>query len=238
MNNILINPKNAAKQDEAPCEQLSAVSREIVNGVSSQSAHETYAFIGDITVKPWLDGYVDNNGHDPRSQYVERYWLGILGPASIWFLRRCAWYFDGSPDGFVLSPVEWASWLGVGRSVGRNSALARVIRRCIDFGMARSAGISKSKSIPPLIHVRRMMPWLTRNQVNRLSPDLSQMYKLEFETPSLPAPLEVMRSQSRKLAVEIVRFTTDKRDIEHQLMNHGFHPSIACETAKWVLSSS
>ena len=34
-----------------------------------------------LTVTPWADPVIDTLGHDPRSPYVERFWLGILGPS-------------------------------------------------------------------------------------------------------------------------------------------------------------
>ena len=33
-----------------------------------------------LLVRPWFDPTVDEIGHDPRSPYVERFWLGTLGP--------------------------------------------------------------------------------------------------------------------------------------------------------------
>ncbi|HSH60272.1 MAG TPA: hypothetical protein VK988_11660 [Acidimicrobiales bacterium] len=33
-----------------------------------------------LTIRPWPDPVIDALGHDPRSHYVENYWLGILGP--------------------------------------------------------------------------------------------------------------------------------------------------------------
>ena len=33
-----------------------------------------------LAVRPWPDPVIDALGHDPRSAYVEQYWLGILGP--------------------------------------------------------------------------------------------------------------------------------------------------------------
>jgi hypothetical protein len=35
-----------------------------------------------ITVRAWLDPVVDDDGFDPRSRYVEVFWLGVLGPTA------------------------------------------------------------------------------------------------------------------------------------------------------------
>ena len=45
-------------------------------------------------VLPWHDALIDPIGFDPRSAYVEQFWLGILGPSTVWLLRRIASGFD------------------------------------------------------------------------------------------------------------------------------------------------
>lgn len=35
-----------------------------------------------LTIRPWPDEVIDALGHDPRSAYVERFWLGVLGPSA------------------------------------------------------------------------------------------------------------------------------------------------------------
>ena len=44
--------------------------------------------IATLTVQPWPDPVIDAVGHEVRSPYVERFWLGLLGPSSTWLLRR------------------------------------------------------------------------------------------------------------------------------------------------------
>ena len=36
-----------------------------------------------LTVKPWPDALIDTLGYDPRSRYVETFWLPTLGPPSL-----------------------------------------------------------------------------------------------------------------------------------------------------------
>src|SRR5690349_17318456 len=64
-----------------------------------------------LIVLPWPDPVVDAVGHDPRSPYVEHFWLGILGPSTTWLLRRMAAQFDTQPDGFELDLHETAGAL-------------------------------------------------------------------------------------------------------------------------------
>jgi hypothetical protein len=35
-----------------------------------------------LRIEPWADPVIDHLGHDPRSAYVEHFWLPILGPLS------------------------------------------------------------------------------------------------------------------------------------------------------------
>ena len=35
-----------------------------------------------LVVLPWADPVIDPIGHDPRSRYVELFWLGVLGPTA------------------------------------------------------------------------------------------------------------------------------------------------------------
>ena len=59
-----------------------------------------------LAVRPWPDPVIDALGHDPRSAYVEHFWLGILGPSTTWLLRRLAAGFETSPSGFDLQLAE------------------------------------------------------------------------------------------------------------------------------------
>src|SRR3954447_18606141 len=56
-----------------------------------------------ITVVPWPDDVIDALGHDPRSNYVETYWLGTLGPSTTWLLRRLVAGLDTEPNGYEMS---------------------------------------------------------------------------------------------------------------------------------------
>src|SRR3954469_10018177 len=55
-----------------------------------------------LTIRPWPDEVIDALGHDPRSAYVERFWLGVLGPSAIWLLRRLGAGLDAPPPRFAL----------------------------------------------------------------------------------------------------------------------------------------
>src|SRR6476469_8174847 len=80
-----------------------------------------------LTLLPWPDTVIDQVGHDPRSEYVERFWLGVIGPSCCWFLRHLAVRFEAEPDGFDLDVAECARALGLGAGLGRNAPLGRTL---------------------------------------------------------------------------------------------------------------
>src|ERR671937_2232778 len=99
--------------------------------VSPTLARET------LTIRPWPDDVIDTLGHDPRSAYVERFWLGILGPSTTWLLRRLAAGLEAEPAGFELPLGETARALGLGDKGGRHSPFMRALARSCQFGLAQ-----------------------------------------------------------------------------------------------------
>ena len=119
-----------------------------------------------LTLVPWPDPVIDRVGHDARSEYVERFWLGVIGPSCTWFLRRLAVGFEAEPEGFELDVAECARALGLGAGLGRNAPLGRTVTRCCQFGLTRRFGRDG-------LAVRRRLPPLARHHLARL-PDALQ----------------------------------------------------------------
>src|SRR3954447_5256424 len=86
-----------------------------------------------LNVRPWPDTVIDRVGYDPRSPYVERFWLGVLGPSSIVLLRRLAGELEANPSGFVLGLDATARSLGLAVRGGRGSTFGRTVLRCSQF---------------------------------------------------------------------------------------------------------
>lgn len=118
-----------------------------------------------IQVTAWPDPVLDNLGHDPRSPYVERFWLPILGPSCLLLIRRLANELDRRPDGFRLNTAQWAPALGLGMKGGRNGPMWRSLERACRFGAAQRNG--------DRLAVRRRLPPLTVRQIDRLPDDLA-----------------------------------------------------------------
>src|SRR5437588_7379366 len=120
-----------------------------------------------LGVRPRGDPVIDRIGFDPRSPYVERFWLGVVGPSTTWLLRRIAAGFDASPGGFEMSLGETARALGLGDRGGRHSPFLRTVNRMIQFELAQVLSPGAGE-----LAVRRRVPPLNRRQSGRLSPAL------------------------------------------------------------------
>jgi hypothetical protein len=181
-----------------------------------------------LTVEPWTDPVVDELGHDPRSPYAERFWLAILGPSTLWLLRRMADELDRSPDGFTLDVAETARAIGVGTRGGRSSPFVRSIERSCRFGAARLHADGT-------LAVRRKLAPLAQRQVRRLPDALQREHAqwLEREPPR-PAP-EQMRQRARQLAQSLLEIGEEPVAAERQLHRWRFHPAVAFEAVQWAL---
>jgi len=118
-----------------------------------------------LHVAPWPDPLVEQHGHDPRTPYVERFWLGVLGPSCIFLARHLATRLEAEPAGFDLDLVDCARALGLGGGLGRHAPLTRTVTRLCQFGMAQRFGRDG-------LAVRRAFPPLARHHLVRLPPAL------------------------------------------------------------------
>lgn len=121
-----------------------------------------------IDVVAWPDPVIDRAGHDPRSRYVERFWLGVLGPSTTLLLRRFADELELRPHGFVLDIEETAACLGLGMRSGRNSPFVRALGRLCQFELAQ---------LQPgdVLAVRTHVPSLSRRHLMRL-PETARLH--------------------------------------------------------------
>lgn len=132
-----------------------------------------------LTVVTWPDPVLDQLGHDPRSGYVERFWLPILGPSCLLLIRRMAAELERRPDGFTIESAGWARELGIGMKGGQHGPFWRAIERACRFGAARRAG--------PRLALRRRLPPLSSRQVQRLPPSLRPAHE-EWTSARLERP--------------------------------------------------
>lgn len=180
-----------------------------------------------LTVRPWPDPVIDTLGHDPRSPYVEQFWLGVLGPSTTWLLRRLAAGLDAAPAGFDLDLAEVATALGIGGRSGRHAPLARALARCVRFELAELR--------PDLsLAVRRKLPPLSRRQIVRLPASL-QVAHAQWQEVRLAEPAaDEIRRRCRRLALSLLELGEDREGTEHQLIRWKFHPTLVQESAAWA----
>ena len=179
-----------------------------------------------IKLIPWIDHRVDASGHDPRSTYVEQFWLGTLGPSTIWFLRHCANLLD-SADSTAVNLRETASTLGIGHEGGSRSAMSKTVARACRFRAARSVGSAT-------LAVRLRLPQLSYRQVLRL-PEPVQLRHDEFIRADLSHDA-VCRQQSRarRLALCLIECGDRIDQAERLLARMSFHPAVAAEAVRWA----
>lgn len=133
------------------------------------------------TIAPWIDPTVDGGGHDPRSAYVERFWLATLGPSATWLLRRLVDGLDTHPDGYRLDLAVTAKSLGLAYTSDGPSTFGRAFGRCVMFGLAleRSDGYA----------VRRRIPDVSRRHLQRLPLEIQRAHDAwTAESPTSAPP--------------------------------------------------
>ncbi len=194
----------------------------------TSAAPASGGMLDQIYITSWADPVLDRIGHDPRSSYVEQFWLGVLGPSTIWLLRHCRHELDRAPNGFVLDLTETAGALGLGHKGGRNSPLARSIARACRFGAARAVSSGQ-------LEVRLRLAPLNRNQLSRLPPRLQHRHQELLDAEEHPDHPSLQR-RARRLALGLMECGDGVDDAELQLGQWRFHPSVAADAVRWAWS--
>lgn len=182
---------------------------------------------GHLVVRPWPDPVVDRMGHDPRSPYVEQFWLATLGPSTTWLMRRLAAGLEAEPDGFTLDLAATARALGLGSRGGRNSPFVRALERSRQFGLTRDHGGGA-------LDVRRKLPPLNRHQVARLPRSLQDAHEAWLEGALAHPAADEQRRRARRLALSLFELGEDRESAERQLHHWGFHPALAHDAVAWA----
>jgi hypothetical protein len=194
-----------------------------------------------VLVRPLLDPVVDRVGHDARSPYVERFWLGVLGPSVTWLLRYLVGRLEAEPDGFDLELDACAKAIGLGHLQGPNAAFPRTIHRACQFGMARVLGGTT-------FEVRRKLPPLSQRHLSRLPEELQVEHPrwVDGVPPGAAAAGDAtgqaepaddeLRDRARRLALSLLELGEDREGTERQLHRWRFHPALVTEVTDWALA--
>ncbi len=174
-----------------------------------------YARLG---VLPWIAEATPTDAvdHDPRSGYVETFWLPVLGPSTTLLVRRLAERFDASPDGFELDSATMGVELGLGSKVSGRSGIVRTIDRCITFKLAEFRG--------EILHVRRQLPTLSVRQTRKLSPRLRELHSGWLDAAMPQQHAVVLRASH--VARSLLALGESPAAVEHQLQQWNFTPPV------------
>lgn len=121
-----------------------------------------------ISVVPWLDATVEAVGFAARSDYVEWFWLPVLGPSATWLLRRIDAGFDEYPDGYLLDTRETARALGIAARDDAGTIFNRAVERLHSFGIAHGLGDACA--------VRRVLPPVSQRHLQRMPQHLRNVH--------------------------------------------------------------
>jgi hypothetical protein len=161
-----------------------------------------------VTIRPWIDPVVDEHGLDPRSAYVEQYWLGVIGPTATWIMRRFAARFDEQPSGYTIDLDHTATSMGLSFTKGAHSPFGKALQRCVMFGLAQplSDGFAVRRRLPPVSHrhLRR-----------------------------LPADLQAAHADWQRATVHVAA-----QDLERRLIEAGVPPRTAVRATEVAIRSA
>ncbi|MFN8035269.1 MAG: hypothetical protein U0V73_04985 [Acidimicrobiia bacterium] len=179
-----------------------------------------------VTIHPWPDPLLDATGHDPRSAYVETFWLPTLGPTALLLLRHLSDRLDGTGGRFELHLAETARALGLGARDGSSSPLVRSLGRLELFELACSDGSGN-------IAVRRHVASVNPRHLRRLPPAL-QAAHAEWDPGRCEPEGADPRQRSRRIAVALVEQGDHLDRVERVLLASGFGTALARESAAWA----
>lgn len=172
-----------------------------------------------VVIRPWIDPLVDDDGHDPRSRYVEQFWLGVLGPTATWILRRLVAGLERHPDGYELDLTLTARMMGLSYSPGRSSPFAKALQRCTMFGLAHQTADG--------LAVRRRIPAVAHRHLRRM-PEAVRDAHAEWERSTISID---SLSRAHRIALAMLESGDDLNVIEHHLVAIGVDDQTAAEVA-------
>ncbi|WP_419944747.1 hypothetical protein [Candidatus Poriferisodalis sp.] len=179
-----------------------------------------------LQVRPWDDPVLRRLGHDPRSVYVERFWVAVLGPSAVWLLRLLAREFDelGPDDDLHLDLEFTARRLGLQHRGGRQSTFMRTVDRCRMFDLAYFDDDA-------VLLVRRRMPPVPRQLYVRMPRELRNEVGLWTRTDG-HADFSV--GEIRLLATCMLMLGNGLHEAAERLVILGLPPSAANEATAWA----
>lgn len=181
--------------------------------------HET------VRVRPWPDPVIDTIGHDPRSLYVETFWLPTLGPTSLLLMRHLAHRFEEEAGELEVPMAATAQALGLGPRTSPSSPIVRSFSRLVEFDLAyahRDGTVAVRRSVPPV----------SRRHVRRLPEHLQARHQEWLATSD--GPREVAQKRALRLALVLTELGSDVDVVERTLASLRFAPALCRNAATWA----
>ncbi|MFN8017721.1 MAG: hypothetical protein U0P45_06325 [Acidimicrobiales bacterium] len=180
-----------------------------------------------LRVTPWHDPVLDAVGHDPRSPYVERFLLPILGPSTTLLVRRLATELEAQPEGLDLDLDATARSLGLSLRGGPTGPFYRALARTQQFHITAPTG-------PTAFKVRLRLQTLTHRQVDRLPEALRREHAAWTTAPSAEPDDEQRRRRARLLALSLLELGEPLEAAQLQLHRWKVHPAVATDALRWA----
>ena len=192
-------------------------------GAPSASLVDSLRF---LRVRPWIDPKLRRRGHDPRSAYVERFWVPVLGPSAVWFLRLIAREFDELAQGedLRLNLDSTARRLGLQHRGGRGSTFMRTVDRCAMFNLT-------SLTDDGVLLVRRQLPPLPSRLHDRIPQELRDEVGHWSRTDEQS---EFSVGETRLIASCMLMLGHGLHESAERLVTLGFAPNAANEATAWA----
>ncbi|WP_426573401.1 hypothetical protein [Aquihabitans sp. McL0605] len=180
-----------------------------------------------LRIVRWEDPVLDAIGHDPRSSYVERFWLSLLGPSTTFLIRRIAAALEVEPGGFDLHLEDTAKAIGLGLRGGMSGPFYRALARTGQFHITKASGAGE-------LAARTRLQTLTRHQVDRLPLSLQAEHAEWVASTEAVPDAEQRRTRARRLALSLLELGETDEATELQLHRWKIHPSTAHEALRWA----
>ncbi len=181
----------------------------------------------EITLEKWSDPLLEQLGYPVDSEYVEYFWLPILGPSSIWLLRRTSNLLRHTGQrSVVVASDEFGRSLGLGSVSGGRSLLAKTITRCIHFDVARPGGSTS-------LEVRSHLGPLTQRQLDRLPTSLQATHRTQCHSKIEQALLS-QRKRARQMGLSLFNLGEDLSNIATRLRSWHFTDELIDDVMTWL----
>lgn len=179
----------------------------------------------ELSFHRWPDVLVDRLGYDAESDYVEYFWLPILGPSSIWLFRRVSQMLKAAPSGVQVKTLPFGRSLGLGGNSGGKSLIAKTLARCVYFEVARPTG-------PNSFSFKQKLAPLSSRQLDRLPNELKDLHCHGASLFIGRREGEVL--QARRMALSLAYLGEDHEFIRSQLREWRFSTSAIEEATAWL----